>query len=46
MGVMGVAVATLIAQAVSAVLVTLKLMRSEGILKLSVKQIRFHGSGF
>ena len=44
MGVMGVAVATLIAQAVSAVLVTLKLMRSEGILKLSVKQIRFHGS--
>ena len=41
---MGVAVATLIAQAVSAVLVTLKLMRSEGILKLSVKQIRFHGS--
>ena len=32
MGVMGVAVATLIAQAVSAVLVTLKLMRSEAIL--------------
>ena len=44
MGVMGVAVATLIAQAVSAVLVTLKLMHSEEILKLSIKQIRFHGS--
>ena len=44
MGVMGAAIATLIAQAVSAVLVTLKLMRSEGILKLSVRQIHFHGS--
>lgn len=43
MGVMGAAIATLIAQAVSAVLVTLKLMRSEGILTLSLKKIRFHG---
>lgn len=43
MGVMGAAIATLIAQAVSAVLVTLKLMRSEGILILSLKKIRFHG---
>ena len=44
MGVAGVAVATLIAHAVSAVLVTLKLMRSDGILHLSLRKIRFHGS--
>ena len=44
MGVAGVAVATLTAQAVSAVLVTLKLMRSDGILHLSLRKIRFHGS--
>ena len=44
MGVAGVAVATLIAQAVSAVLVTLKLMRSRGMLLLSLRKIRFHGS--
>ncbi len=42
MGVTGAAVATLIAQAVSALLVTLKLMRSRGILSLSPRQIRFH----
>ena len=44
MGVAGVAVATLIAQAVSAVLVTRRLMRSGQILHLSLKKIRFHGS--
>ena len=43
MGVAGVAIATLIAQAVSAVLVTLKLMRSGGLLHLSLQKIRFHG---
>ena len=43
MGVTGVAIATLLAQAVSAVLVTLKLTRSKGILCLSLRKIRFHG---
>lgn len=42
MGVTGAAVATLIAQAVSACLVTLKLLRSRGILSLSLRKIRFH----
>lgn len=42
MGVTGAAVATLIAQAVSAFLVTWKLTRSRGILRLSLSQIRFH----
>ena len=44
MGVMGAAVATLIAQAVSAVLVTRDLMRSRDILALSLREIRFHGA--
>ena len=44
MGVAGAAIATLIAQAVSAVLVTLKLMRSGGLLRLSLRKIRFHGT--
>lgn len=44
MGVMGVAIATLLAQAVSAFLVTYKLMRSGGLLHLSLRKIRFHGS--
>ena len=44
MGVLGVAVATLISQAFSALLVTRKLLRSEGMLKLSFSRIRFHGS--
>ena len=44
MGVAGAAIATLIAQAVSAVLVTLKLMRSGGLLHLSLRKIRFHGT--
>ena len=43
MGVAGVAVATLIAQAVSAILVTVKLIRSGGLLRLSPGKIRFHG---
>ena len=44
MGVAGVAVSTLIAQAVSAFLVTYKLIRSGGLLHLSLRKIRFHGS--
>lgn len=44
MGVMGAAVATLIAQAASAVLVTWDLMRSRDILTLSLREIRFHGA--
>lgn len=40
MGVFGVAMATLLAQTCSAFLVTCKLIRSEGILKLSLRQIR------
>lgn len=43
MGVLGVALATLIAQAVSAFLVTYKLMTTKGILHLSLSQI--HPSG-
>lgn len=43
MGVMGAAIATLIAQAVSAVLVTAALMRSGQTLMLSLRSIRFHG---
>ncbi len=41
MGVKGVAIATLIAQAVSAVLVTVRLLRTKGMLKLSIKNIAF-----
>ncbi|MBU3875210.1 MATE family efflux transporter [Faecalicatena sp. AGMB00832] len=44
MGVLGVALATLISQACSAALVTHKLMKSEGILKLFIRQIRLHSS--
>lgn len=40
MGVMGVAVATFIAQAVSAVLVTLTLIRSKDIYRLKIKKIK------
>ena len=42
LGVFGVAAATFISQAFSAVLVTHKLMKSDGILKLSISKIRFH----
>ncbi|HJA64734.1 MATE family efflux transporter [Lachnoclostridium sp. An169] len=42
LGVMGVAIATLIAQAVSACLVTRRLMLSEGLLELTPGEIRFH----
>lgn len=42
MGVAGVAVATFFSQAVSAVLVTRKLMNADGILKLSLTKLRFH----
>lgn len=44
MGVTGVAVATLIAQAVSALLVTYKLITSKGPVRLVPGKIRFHGS--
>lgn len=43
MGVMGAALATLISQAVSACLVTIALMRSSDILRLSFREIRFYG---
>lgn len=42
MGVAGVAIATLIAQAISAVLVTLVLMHSKDIYRLELRKIRFH----
>ena len=42
MGVAGVAIATLIAQAVSSVLVTRALMKSENLCQFSLKKIRFH----
>lgn len=42
MGVAGVAYATLISQAVSAILVTWKLMRSTGILTLRLREIRLY----
>ena len=45
-GVFGVALATLLAQAFSAVLVTLKLMRSEGMLQLKLSKIRFYRTAF
>lgn len=44
MGVLGVALATFLSQACSALLVTHKLMKSEGLLKLFIRQIRLHGS--
>lgn len=43
LGVAGAAVATLISQAVSAFLVTRRLMHSGGLLHLSLRKIRFHG---
>ena len=42
LGVLGVALATLAAQAVSAVLVTRKLLLSTGLLHLKLREIRFH----
>lgn len=42
MGIMGAATATVMAQAISAVLVTRALMKSYGILKLDLRSIRFH----
>lgn len=44
MGVAGAAVATFFSQAASAALVTRKLMVSGGILKLSLKKLRFHAN--
>lgn len=43
LGVAGVAIATLIAQAVSSALVTRALMRSTDIYRLELRKIRFHG---
>lgn len=42
LGVAGVSFATVIAQAVSSVLVTLSLMRSDDIYRLELRKIRFH----
>lgn len=44
MGVAGAAVATFFSQAASAALVTRKLMVSGGILKLSLRKLRFHAN--
>ncbi len=44
MGVAGAAIATFFSQAASAVLVTRKLMVSGGILRLSLRQLRFHAN--
>ena len=44
LGIAGVAIATLIAQAVSAVLVTYTLMASNDLIRLHLKRIRLHGS--
>lgn len=44
MGIAGAAIATLIAQAVSAILVTYALMTSYDILKLNLREIRIHFS--
>lgn len=44
MGIAGAAIATVISQGASAVLVTRALMRSYGILKLELRSIRFHGA--
>lgn len=43
LGAAGAAIATLISQAVSAFLVTRRLMSSGGIIRLSLRKIRFHG---
>lgn len=44
LGIAGVAIATLIAQAVSAILVTYTLMASNDLIQLHLKRIRLHGS--
>lgn len=44
MGIAGAAIATVISQGVSAILVTRSLMKSYGILKLELQAIRFHGA--
>lgn len=44
MGVAGAAIATFFSQAASAVLVTRKLMVSGGILRLSLRKLRFHAN--
>ncbi len=44
LGVLGVAIATLISQAVSALLITLNLMKTNGILKLFLRKIRIYNS--
>ncbi len=44
MGVAGAAAATFFSQAVSAALVTRKLMKSDGMLKLSLRKLRFHAN--
>lgn len=44
MGIAGAAIATVISQGVSAILVTRSLMKSYGILKLELRAIHFHGA--
>lgn len=43
-GIAGAAIATVISQGASAILVTRSLMKSYGILKLELRSIRFHGA--
>ena len=43
MGVEGVAFATIISQAVSAILIVITIMRSDTCVRLNLKEIRFHG---
>lgn len=44
MGIAGAAIATVISQGASAILVTRSLMKSYGILNLELRSIRFHGA--
>lgn len=44
MGIAGAAIATVISQGASAILVTRSLMKSYGILKLELRSMRFHGA--
>lgn len=46
MGVAGVALATIIAQAISAGLILLSLEKNDGVLHLRIKEIRFHKDKF
>ncbi|NBK97516.1 MAG: MATE family efflux transporter [Erysipelotrichia bacterium] len=46
MGVAGVALATIIAQAISAIFILLCLHQSEGVLQVHIKELKFHSKKF